>query len=687
MTTLLILVALIHNALCSTKLRMDRTEVIKSSEGPYGTKSNWIYCNDGSFAKGFGMNIEKETFFSKIKRKIGVEDKVGAYSFWIICDNNEIIKSSNSKQKGKDYQIKCRKGEIIGFSTKLDATREEGDSTGINSIQAYCSSNSDPIVLNKKGKGEWGEQVKCNGNAKVCGFRQKVDFYLHGSLGDDSGLNAVQLACCGNRDKLETKIWKKPHKFEQQQQIVHVEDVLVTNEEAPTFDIYLSDRPSVYLKPVCEWFKKTYGLQKLDSAYKIMMKKIPKFAEKMFIKYAKEYLEKPDERIGEPYYSEMKYYVECVGKELNYNIVDVVKLNLLYEFAYIACTSIVCIDKYGHILHGRNFDFPTILRNYSIHLTYYENHKSKKILYHSIGLFAFVGTATAVKPNAFGISMNLRRAWDILNNLKNLNKHRLPSSWIIRECLMHDNTYDKCKQRVLKTHILAPAYYIMSGIDNTDKGAIIARSPIPGKLGETVQEIKELGSLGDSGADSSGYGWFIAETNFDDWHESGTAKGLVSFLGLQKNVVGKQVLYDNRLAVARKLMNEIGPNKIDIDTLYTVMSTPPVLAKNTVFTSIFSPSFKIMNYVNVTIRRNRKILKFYETQVENPLVNEQDTKVEISNDWNNNYLLQNEIIIAELLIVNVMLCCGVGCVIGFIAISCCVIGRKHIRKYQNQIQK
>lgn len=76
----------------------------------------------------------------------------------------------------------------------------------------------------------------------------------------------------------------------------------------------------------------------------------------------------------------------------------------------------------------------------------------------------------------------------------------------------------------------------------------------------------------------SPHDWYIVETNFDYWH----------------------VEKDDRRAAAILMMDEMGQENVSFDNLFKILSTPPVLASGTVFTSLYSPSEG--DYFNITIR-------------------------------------------------------------------------------------
>eukprot|EP01084_Bolivina_argentea_P195610 335523_1 len=314
-----------------------------------------------------------------------------------------------------------------------------------------------------------------------------------------------------------------------------------------TWIVDINDEPSVYLNDMCQEYKEA-AIEALDK----MLEGIVIGSESDVYEASEQYWN--DGNVPEPYYSELIYISECLDKD----IIDIVTANLIYEFtAY--CTSIITVDNNGKIFHGRNQDFPIILRNDTINIKYVDGNEELFII---TTFFGFVGAPTCVKKDAFSVSMNARYVdpitWKInINSINNGNK--FPSSWLVRECLLKDDNYDECLERLETSSIMAPIYYIIAGTDYSFNGAIITRTP-----DDLYYDTKELGSDGN---------WYLVETNFDDDIEYSTDS------------------FDERKLTAINQLTLIGQMNINTNTLYNVLSTKPTLAQDTIYTTIMYASF------------------------------------------------------------------------------------------------
>ena len=135
---------------------------------------------------------------------------------------------------------------------------------------------------------------------------------------------------------------------------------------------------------------------------------------------------------------------------------------------------------------------------------------------------------------------------------------------------MYDKDFNECVQRLSDTIIQAPIYYIIAGIDGSMNGAVITRNQTQINGPNDSQQIWYL--------NNSEYEWYLVETNYDHWKPAG----------------------DPRREHAVNMLNNIGQENINLAALYQVLSTPPVLASNTVYTTLMQPSNT--TYYDTTIR-------------------------------------------------------------------------------------
>lgn len=108
----------------------------------------------------------------------------------------------------------------------------------------------------------------------------------------------------------------------------------------------------------------------------------------------------------------------AVSESIGVNLGGVFLMNHLYEILAL-CTSIVTQNSTGHIIHGRNLDYPfkEYLGNLSIKVEYLKN---GKVLFVADTIAGFSGIVTGYKSGYFGVSINERHsdtAWSILSTL------------------------------------------------------------------------------------------------------------------------------------------------------------------------------------------------------------------------------------------------------------------------------
>lgn len=101
----------------------------------------------------------------------------------------------------------------------------------------------------------------------------------------------------------------------------------------------------------------------------------------------------------------------AVSEETGVNLGGVFLMNHLYEI-FALCTSIVTQNSTGHIIHGRNLDYPfkEHLGNLSIKVEYLKN---GKVLFVADTIAGFSGILTGHKQGSFGVSINERHSGTI----------------------------------------------------------------------------------------------------------------------------------------------------------------------------------------------------------------------------------------------------------------------------------
>lgn len=135
---------------------------------------------------------------------------------------------------------------------------------------------------------------------------------------------------------------------------------------------------------------------------------------------------------------------------------------------------------------------------------------------------------------------SVKLALQYLNHLKHL---------IVQHYLTH--SYQDAKDRLAKTRLLAPAYFILGG-KNSGEGCVITRSRT------AALDIWDL--------DIKKGTWYVLETNYDRWKPP--------------------LVLDNRRGPAMKCLNQTTQENLSLPAIYDVLSTKPVLNKLTVCTTL-----------------------------------------------------------------------------------------------------
>ncbi|KAF6083710.1 N-acylsphingosine amidohydrolase 1 [Phyllostomus discolor] len=263
-----------------------------------------------------------------------------------------------------------------------------------------------------------------------------------------------------------------------------------------------------------------------------------------------------------PYEEEMKGIADVTGIPLG----EIISFNIFYEF-FTICTSIIAEDKKGHLIHGRNMDFGIFLgwninnntwvvtealKPLTVNLDFRRNNKT---VFKASSFAGYVGMLTGFKPGLFSLTLNERFSTNggymgviewILGK-----KDAMWIGFITRAVLENSTSYEEARNILIKTKILAPAYFILGG-NKTGEGCVITRDR------KKCLDVHEL--------DPEQGRWYVVETNYDRW----------------KN----PFFLDDRRTAAKMCLNHTTQDKISIPTIYDILSTKPVLNKLTVFTTL-----------------------------------------------------------------------------------------------------
>ncbi|XP_036154167.1 acid ceramidase isoform X3 [Myotis myotis] len=186
-----------------------------------------------------------------------------------------------------------------------------------------------------------------------------------------------------------------------------------------------------------------------------------------------------------PYVEEMKGIADLTGIPFG----EIISFNVFYEF-FTICTSIIAEDKKGHLVHGRNMDFGIFLgwnmnnntwtiteelKPLTVNLDFQRNNKT---VFKAASFAGYVGMLTGFKPGLFSLTLNERFSTNggFMGVLEWIlgKKDAMWIGFLTRAVLENSTSYEEAKNTLIKTKILAPAYFILGG-NKSGEGCVITR--------------------------------------------------------------------------------------------------------------------------------------------------------------------------------------------------------------------
>ncbi|XP_069833799.1 acid ceramidase isoform X2 [Dendropsophus ebraccatus] len=267
-----------------------------------------------------------------------------------------------------------------------------------------------------------------------------------------------------------------------------------------------------------------------------------------------------------PFDEEIKGIADASGLPLG----EVMLFNIFYE-VFTVCTSVVAEDPSGKLLHARNLDFglflgwdvknnswmvTELLRPLVVNVNFQRNNKT---VFLSTSFAGYVGMLTGMKPGILTLTMNERFSLDggyigVIEWILGIRQGAW-MSFLTRSVLENATSYEEAKTLLSKTVLLAPAYFILGG-NKSGEACVITRSR------QSCLDIWEL--------DIQKGQWYVLETNYDHWKPP--------------------LPIDNRRGLALKCMDKTTQKNISFATIYDMLSTKPVLNKETTYTTMMSVS-------------------------------------------------------------------------------------------------
>lgn len=310
---------------------------------------------------------------------------------------------------------------------------------------------------------------------------------------------------------------------------------------APRYNISLDLKAEERWNHILE----NYNITKLKRYTDVLFRLLdPLWSKPLLLALADGYL---DFIAPEPYAGEIR----GIAKATDIPTSEVVVLNVFYEA--MGCTSIIVEDERGNIYHGRNMDlfYSDLFKEITIDVDFIKN---GQVVYSGTTFVGFVGLWTGQRPYKFTVSANARENnISLRKNILSMLFNGRPVSWLIRNTLNEAPDYQSAVLQLSNTPIISEIYLTVAGA-NSGEGAAITRDR------HGLAYILHL---------NASYGtWFLLQNNHDVWLSPPR--------------------YDQRWYIATQALNETGQENINIDTLYKVLSTPRVLNRGTVHTTMMS---------------------------------------------------------------------------------------------------
>ena len=177
--------------------------------------------------------------------------------------------------------------------------------------------------------------------------------------------------------------------------------------------------------------------------------------------------------------------------------------------------------------------------------------KGGKTVYKGTTFAGYFGLVTDMKPNRYTVSLNERDQGKWTVEAAKVGPKGM-IAFAIRDLLEDDSVdFEKAVTHLSTIEQITPSYIILGGLTD-NQGAVI-----------TCDREKPIDIWWLNDTDNR---WFLVETNYDHWNPPPQD--------------------DDRRNSANKLMNSIGQQKLNSDSLFGVLSTSPIYRIWTKYTTI-----------------------------------------------------------------------------------------------------
>jgi len=239
-----------------------------------------------------------------------------------------------------------------------------------------------------------------------------------------------------------------------------------------------------------------------------------------------------------------------IAESADFELGQIVLLNVLYELTAF-CTSILAVEPDGTLLHARNLDYglPHDLQEVTVQVSFV---RSGKPVFTATTFAGFAGVLTGMSP-VFSVTVdewNTGAAWE--NAFSGLLEGGKAVTFVIRELLEDPNmTYAQAAHTLATQHLIAPSFLTVGGI-GANETAIITRNRMNAENITTLETVAH-----------TDHPFAIVITNYPTNQPDPPS--------------------DPRRTFALHHLEAITGPDLDPSSLLSVISTPPVLNKGTVY--------------------------------------------------------------------------------------------------------
>ncbi len=279
------------------------------------------------------------------------------------------------------------------------------------------------------------------------------------------------------------------------------------------------------------------------------------------------------------------------------------------------CTGILAHEAGGGVVHGRNMDIGLPVTNLTAQMKW---KKGGKTIVQSTQYLGYVGVHTGMRMDGWSVQANERvvltpgpmigyKNSTLALTLLAFGEGHSTVGGFLRSSLLKAATFEEALPLLENTKLASPMYLVVGGKDQgriitRDRDGLAKESQDTSIFGKSHHEVVPRGATAMPMRD-----WFLLETNWDPWVDMTAAdcqaemaaftptrekecedyiKGLYNDLGKCTDLC--QLYSDGRREAATAMMQATPSHTGTKDGVLSVLSTPPVLAGDTKFSSIMS---------------------------------------------------------------------------------------------------